>query len=193
LKVVATLLIVKMSRKYKFRDNSKLYFISFAVVYWIDVFIRNEYKYELLESWKYCQKEKGLEIYAWCIMTSHVHMIIGSESQNLEDIVRDMKSYTSGRLRKAIAENPVESRREWMLWMMERAGKRNGNNKGWQFWLQHNQPIELSNAAITKQKIDYLHANPVDAGFVELPNEWLFSSAKDYYGEKGLLEIILIE
>ncbi len=182
-----------MSRKYKFRDNSKLYFISFAVVYWIDVFIRNEYKYELLESWKYCQKEKGLEIYAWCIMTSHVHMIIGSDNENLENIVRDMKSFTSSRLRKAISENPVESRREWMVWMMERAGKKNGNNKGWQFWQQHNQPIELSNAEITKQKLDYLHSNPVEEGFVEMPNEWLFSSAKDYYGDKGLLDIILIE
>jgi len=139
-----------MSRKYKFRANGKLYFISFAVVYWIDVFIRNEYKNELLESWKYFQKEKGLEVYAWCIMTSHIHMIIGSESQNLKDIVRDMKSYTSGRLRKSIAENPIESRREWKLWMMERASEKNGNNKGWQFWLQHNQLIGLSNAAITK-------------------------------------------
>jgi putative transposase len=51
-----------MSRKYKFRDNAKLYFISFSVVNWIDVFIRNEYKYELLNSWKYCIENKGLEV-----------------------------------------------------------------------------------------------------------------------------------
>jgi len=66
-----------MSTKYKFRDQSKLYFISFAVVYWIDVFIRNEYKDILLDSWRYCQKAKGLELYAWCIMSSHVHMMTG--------------------------------------------------------------------------------------------------------------------
>ena len=68
-----------MSRKYKFGDNDKLYFISFAVVYWIDLFIRNEYKEIMLESWRFCQQEKELEIYGWCIMTSHVHLIVGSK------------------------------------------------------------------------------------------------------------------
>src|SRR5690349_20531110 len=106
-----------MSRKYKFWDSEKLYFISFAVVNWIDVFIRNEYKYELVNSWKYCIENKGLEVYGWCIMTSHVHMIIGCKGNKLENIVRDMKSYTSTRLRKLIKEHPQESRREWMLWM----------------------------------------------------------------------------
>ena len=61
-----------MSRKYKFGDSDKLYFISFAVVDWIDVFVRKEYKDVVLESWKYCQENKGLEIYGWIIMTSHV-------------------------------------------------------------------------------------------------------------------------
>lgn len=182
-----------MSRKYKFRDSTKLYFISYAVVYWIDVFVRNSYKCELLESWKYCQKNKGLEIYAWCIMTSHVHMIIGIEQRKLESIVRDMKSYTSMRLRKAIQENPQESRKEWMLWMMERAGKRNTNNKDFQFWQQHNHPIELDSNYLMEQKLDYIHNNPVEAGFVELPEEWLYSSARDYAGGKGLIDILLIE
>lgn len=59
-----------MSRKYKFGDNDKLYFISFAVVYWIDLFIRNEYKEIMPESWRFCQREKDLEIYGWCIWLS---------------------------------------------------------------------------------------------------------------------------
>jgi putative transposase len=73
-----------MSRKYKFGNSSKQYFISFAVVNWIDVFIRNEYKEILLDSWQYCQREKDLEIYGWCIMTSHVHMIIVSKGRPLD-------------------------------------------------------------------------------------------------------------
>ena len=84
-----------MSRKYKFHDNDKLYFISFATVHWIDVFIREEYMKIVLDSWKFCQEKKGLEIYGWYIMPSHVNMIIGSNKNKLEDIVRDMKSYTS--------------------------------------------------------------------------------------------------
>ena len=83
-----------MSRKYKFHDNDKLYFISLATVYWIDVFIREAYMEVIIESWKHCVEKKGLLVYGWCIMPSHVHMIIGSNKNKLEDIVRDMKSYT---------------------------------------------------------------------------------------------------
>ena len=182
-----------MSRKYKFRDNSKLYFISFAVVYWIDVFVRNEYKDILLDSWRYCIQHKGLEVHAWCIMTSHVHMIIGSNGRNMADIVRDMKSFTSTSLKRAITDHPQESRKEWLLWMMKRAGEKNGNNNSFQFWKQHNQPIELSNNEMLQQTLDYLHNNPIEAGFVDEPGHYRYSSARDYEGIKGLLPVILIE
>jgi putative transposase len=182
-----------MSRKYKFRDQDQLYFVSFAVINWIDVFIRNEYKEILLDSLRFCTKGKGLEIYAWCIMTSHVHLIIGTHQQKMEDILRDFKSYTSGQLKKAIAGNIQESRREWMLWMMQRAGRKNPNNQHFQFWQQHNKPIELFNKEIMQQKLDYLHQNPVAAGFVEKPEDYLYSSARDYCGMKGFLDIIIIE
>jgi putative transposase len=182
-----------MSRKYKFLNPEGMYFISFAVVYWIDVFVRNDYKNILIESWKHCQKEKGLIINAWVIMTSHVHMIIGSSGNKLEDIVRDMKSFTSGMLRKSIAENMQESRREWMLWMMERAGKKNSNNSGFQFWQQHNQPIELYDNNIMEQKLDYLHNNPVEEGFVDKPEDYVYSSARDYAGIKGMIDVELIQ
>ncbi|MBI1779834.1 MAG: transposase [Sphingobacteriales bacterium] len=183
-----------MSRKYKFHDNQQIYFVSFAVVGWIDLFVRNEYKDELVKSLDYCIKHKDLELYAWCIMTSHVHLIIGSRGKPLADIMRDFKRHTSEQLHILIKKNPKESRREWMLEMMEKAGRENSNNTGFQLWQQHNHPIALPTQEITHQKLDYLHNNPVVAGFVEKPEDWLYSSAKDYYtGKKGMLDIILIE
>jgi REP element-mobilizing transposase RayT len=178
-----------MSRKYKFGDNDKLYFISYSVVYWIDLFIRKEYKDILIESWKYCQKEKDLEIYSWCIMSSHAHMIIGSKNRELDKIVGEMKSYTSRNLRKAIEEHNGESRKEWMLWMMQRAGLKNGNNKDWQLWQQHNQPIKIRTIDMFHQTSNYIHYNPVEAGFVELEEDYLYSSARDFHGKKGLIEL----
>lgn len=81
-----------------------------------------------------------------------------------------------------------------MLWMMERAGKKNLNNKGFQFWQQHNHPIELSSNKMMDQRLEYIHNNPVVAGFVEIPEEYVFSSAKNYYtDEKGWIEILKIE
>jgi len=182
-----------MSTKYKFGDQDKLYFVSFAVVNWIDLFIRNEYKDIVLDSWKHCQQYKGLEIYGWCIMSSHIHMIIGTHGDNLEHIMRDMKKHTSIALKQAIKEHPQESRREWMLWMMEKAGKENSQNTGFQLWQQDNHPIELYNAKILHQKLDYIHDNPVVAGIVEKPEDYLYSSARNYCGMPGLIDVLLIE
>ena len=178
-----------MSRKYKFGDNDKLYFISFALVYWIDLFIRNEYKEIMLESWWFCQREKDLEIYGWCIMTSHVHMIIGSKGRELDKLVGEMKSFTSRSLRKEITQHQGECRREWMLWMMKRAGTRNGNNNDWQLWQQHNKPLEILNNEMFYQKLEYIHTNPVEAGFVEKAEDYVYSSARDFYDKKGLIEL----
>lgn len=182
-----------MSRKYKFRDQGSLYFVTFSVVYWLDVFIRNEYKNILLDGIKYCQHNKGLEVYAWCIMTSHVHMIIGTNGENLEDIMQGVKTHTSRELKDAIKNNTQESRKEWLLWMMERAGKQNKHNGKFQFWQEGNHPIELYDNSIMEQKLNYTHDNPVEAGFVENPEDWLWSSARDYAGRKGLLDLLLIE
>ena len=182
-----------MSRKYKFRDQDKLYFVSFAVINWIDLFIRNEYKDVLLKSFEHCMKVKGLELYAYCIMTSHVHLIIGSNKEPMENIIRDLKRYTSETLRKAIETNTAESRKEWMLQMMKTAGTLNSNNRGFQLWRQDNRPIELNNSERLYQKLKYIHYNPVEAGFVEKEEDWLYSSARKYYGLKGLIEVIYIE
>ena len=156
-----------MGRKYAIRDQGAVHFVTFTVVNWIDVFIRNDYKELIIESLKYCQANKGLNIHAYCIMTSHVHLIISvSEGFVLSEVIRDLKSYTSTHLKKTISDNRAESRREWMLWMFERAGKKNKRNNSFQFWQQHNHPIELSNYEMASQRLQYVHNNPVDAGFV---------------------------
>lgn len=182
-----------MSRRYKFRDQDELYFVSFSVVNWIDLFIRNEYKNILIDCWNHCVKHKGMDLYGYCIMTSHVHMIIGTQQNNMEDIMRDMKRYTSIQLKAAIKDHPFESRKEWILWMMKRAGRKNSNNIDFQLWQQDNHPIQLYNATMAHQKLDYTHYNPVEAGIVERPEDYLYSSARNYCGMKGLIDVILLD
>ena len=102
-----------MSNNYKFDDPDGCYFITYSVVAWVDVFTRNEYKQILLDSWKHCQKAKGLQIHAWVIMTNHIHMIVSRKGEiPLEDIMRDMKKYTASKIITAIMCNEKESRRE---------------------------------------------------------------------------------
>jgi putative transposase len=154
-----------MSRKYKIRDQDKLYFVTFTVIYWLDVFTRQLYRDIFLDSLRYCQKYKGLDLCAYCVMPSHVHLIIGRNSEpSLQSIVRDIKKYTSVKIIESIRDNQHESRRELFLWLFERAGSRNSNNTKYQFWHQHNHPIELSTNTIIDQRLNYLHNNPVEAG-----------------------------
>ena len=166
-----------------------MYFISFATVNWIDIFTRNEYKDEIIKSWLHCQQKKGLEIYAWCIMPSHIHMIVSSHDKPLEDIVRDMKSHTSSLLKKLIKEHPQENRREWIVWMLERAGKKNSNNTAWQFWQQHNQPIQITAQKMYVEIVYYIHQNPVVSGFVFEAEQWVYSSAKCYAKNDGIIKL----
>ncbi len=103
-----------MSRKYKFHNKEGLYFVSFATVYWVDVFIRDEYFDLIIQSLDFCRKNKGMEIYAYCIMTSHVHLIFRAKEANPGDILRDFKSFTSKEVQKIISENVQESREDWV-------------------------------------------------------------------------------
>jgi putative transposase len=170
-----------VSRKYKIRDQDKLYFVTFTVIRWLDVFTRNLYKDIFLDSLRYCQKNKGLELCAYCIMTSHIHMIIGRNKEaGLDAIIRDIKKYTSVKLVEAIHNNAHESRRELFIWFFEKAGKGNKNNTRYQFWQQHSHPIELSTNEMIDQRLDYIHNNPVEAGIVLSPEHYLYSSAINY-------------
>ena len=86
-----------MSRNYKFYNPDGLYFVSFAVVFWLDVFTRNQYKDIVLDSLSFCQKEKGMEIIAWCIMTNHVHLIFRiTDEGKPESVLGDFKRFTIG-------------------------------------------------------------------------------------------------
>ena len=111
-----------MSRKYKFHNPDGVYFVTFAVQGWVDVFTRNEYKNILVDNLAHCQKNKGLELFAWCIMSNHVHLIArAEEGHTLSDIMRDYKKFTSKAVLRAIAENRRESRKEWLLKQFETA------------------------------------------------------------------------
>ncbi len=178
-----------MSRKYKFLNKEGLYFVSFATVNWIDVFVREAYSNIIVESLNYCIEQKGMEVYCWCIMPSHIHLIFRAKANNPDVLLGRFKEYTSKKLVKTIQENQIESRKEWMLWLFERAALKSSNVNAKQFWQHNNKPIELWSPAVIEQKADYIHQNPVVAGFTTKGRHWKYSSAIDYSGGKGLVNI----
>ncbi|WCT13051.1 REP-associated tyrosine transposase [Mucilaginibacter jinjuensis] len=181
-----------MSTNYKFHNQEGLYFITFSTVRWIDVFTRRIYKDIIVDSLNYCIANKGLELFAWVIMSNHVHLIARTNDKPLSTIIRDIKRHTSKQLLKAIEENTQESRKDWLLYLFNRAGEYNPNNEYYQFWQQDNHPIELWTNDVMDQKLNYIHDNPVTAGWLDLPEHYLYSSARSYAGEQGLINISLL-
>ena len=93
-----------------------LYFVTSTVVDWVDIFTRPKYKHIVVDSLVYCQQHKGLDIYAWVLMTNHIHMIAGTrDGVLLSDILRDFKKFTNRRILSELENDQQESRRDWML------------------------------------------------------------------------------
>ncbi|HDL5698607.1 TPA: transposase [Mannheimia haemolytica] len=169
-----------MSRKYKFYEKSGAYFVSFATVYWIDLFIREDYFQTIIQSLDYCRKQKGMILYGYCIMPSHIHLLFQAKDQNPSDLIRDFKTFTSKMLIQQIKTNPQESRKEWLLWMFTRAAKTRNSAKQYQLWQHHNQPIAIYSQKFFDEKLNYIHKNPIVSGFVCEAFEWKYSSARNY-------------
>jgi putative transposase len=181
-----------MSDKYKIRDIDKAYFVTLTVVDWVDVFTRNNHKLLLIDSLKYCQQNKGLVIFGYCLMSSHLHMIIkAEENYTLSDILRDFKKFTSKALVKQIEAEP-ESRREWMLALFSKAGEPLKRIKDYKFWQDGNQAKEIYGHQFLCEKLEYIHNNPVEEMIVSKPEEYIFSSARNYAGLENVLDVCLI-
>lgn len=133
-----------------------------------------------------------MELYGYCLIPNHVHLIFRSSLGDPSGLMRDFKGYTSRKMLKIIEENAQESGKEWMLWMFERAGIKNSNVKHRQFWQQNNMPIEIWSFKVFEQKLNYIHNNSVETGFVIDPIDWKYSSARNYgNNDHSILEIVM--
>ena len=165
------------------------YFLTLTIVDWIDIFSRPVYKHIMVDSLNYCIAHKGLKVYCWCLMANHLHMIAAASGDgSLSDILRDFKKFTSKAITDAINEYP-ESRRDRMLNLFRYAGKNNNKIKFFKVWQDGNDAKEIHTTAFLDEKINYIHANPVRLELVANPEEYLYSSARDYSGVKGLVNI----
>ena len=183
----------QMSEKYKFHDPDGIYFVTLTIIDWIDLFARVDYNYMIVESLKYCQKEKGLTIYAWCIMSSHIHLIISKTGElSLSEILRDLKKYTNKKI-VDLLDQINESRREWLLEAFKKEADKIKRNTKYKVWQDGNHPVLLDTNTMMQQRLDYIHNNPVEAGIVNEPEQYVFSSARDYAGQKGLMDVEFIE
>ena len=180
------------SENYRIGNQNATHFLTFTVTDWVDVFVRKNYKDIVVESLEFCQKNKGLILYAWCLMTNHLHLVCRIEEPfRMSDFIRDFKQFTAKKVLSEI-ENITESRKDWMLYRFEFAGKYDNRITKYRFWQDVNHPIELSSNEFIELRMNYIHQNPVRAGFVANAEDYLYSSARNYADLDALIKIEMI-
>lgn len=173
--------------------TKELYFTTSTVIDWMDVFTRPAYKRIIVESLKYCQAYKGLEIYAWVLMTNHLHMIvsISQDGTQVGDVLRDFKKFTSKAIVKAMQDNDSESRKEWLLDRCWFRGANDTKITNYKFWQDGSYIENICTYDFYKEKLNYIHMNPVRQEIVEKPEDYVYSSARNYNGQKGMIDVIV--
>ena len=180
-----------MSRGHKVFDQFKPHYITMTVNSWLKIFLDPVIAGIVIDSLKYCQARNGLEIYAYCIMPDHIHMVCRStREETLSSIVRDFKKFTSSQILKYLDQLQNKWSNEIISIISMRSSGAGGKIKR-VIWKKGFCPIELSSNNFIDQKIDYIHFNPVKAGIVVKPEKYRYSSAISYAGGIGELEIIV--
>ena len=172
---------------YQIKNQNGLYFLTFQIVGWADIFTRKIYRDIAIESFDYCIKNKGLKLHAYVIMSNHIHCIASTELK-LSDIVRDFKRHTSKIILQTIVTEK-ESRKEWLMMIFRYHAKFNKRVEEHQLWTHENHAVELTDNKMIESRIDYIHQNPVRAGIVENQADYLYSSARNYQQLNGIIKI----
>ena len=180
-----------MSTGYQIKDQEGLYYLTFQIVDWVDIFTRQVYRDIIIDSIKYAIENKGFQLFAYVIMSNHIHLISNSSEGRLSDTIRDIKKYTSKRIIETI-HSINESRREWLLNCFEFKARQHSRNKNFQVWTHENHAIHLYSPEFTFEKLNYLHQNPVRAGIVANAEDYMYSSARNYADLNNLLEVEIL-
>ena len=181
-----------MKEGYVIRDQALPHFLTATVVDWVDVFTRKIYKDVVIECLDFCLKNKGMILYSYVIMSNHIHIIVQSKDEKLSDLLRDFKKFTSKKILEKIQTEP-ESRREWMLERFKLATESHSRNKNFQLWQYGNHAEEIYSEKFMWSKIDYIHFNPVRAGIVKKPQDYVYSSASNYIDKIGIVEVEIVQ
>ncbi len=180
-----------MSAAYKIHDQYKVYFVTLTITKWIDVLKENNQKRMVIESLRYCQNNKGLVIFSYCIMSNHIHLICQAGGEmGLSYILRDFRRFTAGKILRYASSLSERKSNDILNAFIEEARNLKGKQK-YKIWQQGYRAIEISSNAFLDQKIEYIHQNPVRAGLVNKPEDYLFSSARNYAERDGLLDVVV--
>ena len=141
----------------------------------------------MTNSLTFCRQNKGVKVFAYVIMDNHLHLVVSGT--NLSNTIKDFKRHTAREIIK-LAQN---EERDWLLNQFKFFRKKHKTESDYQIWQECYHPKQIISEEMLRQKIEYIHHNPVRTGLVDRAEDWVYSSARNYLGLKGIMEIDVLE
>jgi REP element-mobilizing transposase RayT len=169
--------------RYRIFEQEQPHFLTSTIVGWLPIFTRSETVEVLLESWRFLQKQGRILLYGFVILENHLHWIASSPELGKE--VGDFKSFTARRIIDLLETQNVRV----LLDQFRNLKLHHKTDRDYQLWQEGSHPEQINGPEMMLQKLDYIHYNPVKRGYVDEPTHWRYSSARNYHGLPGLIEI----
>jgi len=168
--------------RYTITEHDKPHFLTCTVLEWLPVFTRTETVDILLNSWRF-QREQGLKLYGYVIRENHLHFI--AQAQRLDKCISSFKSWTARQIIDHLEEKGVKH----ILERLQFAKRAHKHDRQYQFWQEGSHAELILNEDMMREKLAYIHHNPVKRGYVEKAEHWRYSSAPNYFAGSGLIDV----
>ena len=169
--------------RYTITEPDKPHFMTCTVMEWLPVFTRPDTVQIVLDCWRYQREHEALKLYGYVILENHLHFI--AQAKNLNKCVHSFKSFTARQLIDYLQAHHAER----LLTRLRFSKRAHKTDREYQFWQEGVHAELIFSEAMMREKLDYIHANPVKRGYVRLPEHWRYSSASNYAGLESLIEV----
>lgn len=169
--------------RYKIYEATHPYFVTCTILHWLPLFTKKESVQIVIDCLKFLQGKDNLKLYAYVILENHLHLVV--QSDDIEKSMKSFKQYTAKALLDLLKKENVKT----LLDQLRFYKKAHHKATEYQVWEEGYQPKLIQTEEMMVSKINYIHQNPVKRGYVDEAVHWRYSSARDYEGMEGLIEI----
>lgn len=117
------------------------------------------------------------------MLENHLHFV--AQAPNLGKCVSSFKSFTARQIIDQLQERGAER----LLQRQSFAKCGHKDDRVYQLWQEGSHAELVYSAEVMREKLDYIHHNPLKRGYVDRAEHWRYSSARNYAGQAGLIEV----
>jgi putative transposase len=170
--------------RYRIFEDGYPYFVTCTIVGWLPVFTRPEAVQIVFDSWNFLKTDRDFQLYGYVVLENHLHFI--ASGPELANAIKSFKMFTARHI-----VDLLEAHKAKVLLRQLRMHKLPHKSKSeYQVWQEGSKPKQIANDEMMLQKLEYIHNNPVNRGYVDEAEHWRYSSARDYAGRPGLIAVI---